>query len=203
MLTDPQTLIFVTGKYRQADEVIERGISQLSPESDLLFEESDIVMPNRREKGGMAGGISLDNNRPLQLSPPRSSANLGDDLEGVLGGPEIGQGERGIGHDHADQSHIRKIKPLGDHLGANQNINPARFEFIKYNPMRIPGADRVGIHPPDPGLRKDLLYLLFYPLGSPAGESDIFRLAERTSPVRRSGITAEMADLPAITFMIS
>jgi len=45
MLTDPHALVFVTGKHRQADEVIEGGIAQLSPETDLLIEESAVIMP--------------------------------------------------------------------------------------------------------------------------------------------------------------
>jgi hypothetical protein len=45
MLTDPHALVFVAGENRQADEVIERRIAQLSPETDLLIEESAIIMP--------------------------------------------------------------------------------------------------------------------------------------------------------------
>src|SRR4030095_5088165 len=88
--------------------------------------------------------------------PPCSTCDLRQQLKRPLGGAEVGQVETGIRVHHADQGDIRKIQPLGDHLGAEQDIGVSPAEGLKNAMVRPLGARGVEIHSCQPRRRESL-----------------------------------------------
>ena len=69
-----------------------------------------------------------------------------NELEGAFGGAEIGKRERGVGGNHANEPHVREIKPLRDHLRAHQDAHVAATEpFERVVEMRG-GLHRVAVN---------------------------------------------------------
>ncbi|MNI57463.1 hypothetical protein D3C73_1125260 [compost metagenome] len=72
--------------------------------------------------GIMIRRIRLDQHLAWQRMPSCASGYLRQQLECLLRRPEIGQVERRISGDDANQCHIREIQSLRDHLCAEQHI---------------------------------------------------------------------------------
>ena len=61
------------------------------------------------------------------LSPAAGAArHLRHQVKRPFGGAEVGQVQGRVGIDHADQRHVGKVEPLGDHLRAQQDVHLAR-----------------------------------------------------------------------------
>jgi hypothetical protein len=69
--------------------------------------------------------------RARVLAPPGAPGDLADELEGALGGAEVGLGERGVGVDDADEADIGEVEALGDHLRAEQELEFALGEPVE------------------------------------------------------------------------
>jgi hypothetical protein len=113
-----------------------------------------------------AGIESLDEDPSRFCAASAPSRYLGQDLEGPFGGPEIRKVQRGVGGDDADQRDIGEIMTLGDHLGADEDIDPAAVEVPEYPFHVSPSGGCIAVHPGDAGIRKALLHLHFDPFRS-------------------------------------
>ena len=60
-----------------------------------------------------------------------TSINLLEQLEGALGGAEVGHVQTEIGRHHAHQPHPGKVVPLGDQLRPHQDLSLARPERLQ------------------------------------------------------------------------
>ena len=87
----------------------------------------------------------LDDNGALVFAASSASRDLADKLEGAFGGAEIGLGEGGVGVDDADQSHVREIETLGDHLRAQEELEVAFGEAVEDGEVVGGFADGIGI----------------------------------------------------------
>ena len=56
-------------------------------------------------------------------SASRPACDLGEQLKGALTGAEVGGVERKIGIEDTDEGDIGKVESLGDHLGAEQDVD--------------------------------------------------------------------------------
>ena len=56
------------------------------------------------------------------LAAAGPSRHLHQELEGALGGAEVGQVQGHVGVEHADERDVRKIEALGDHLRAEEHV---------------------------------------------------------------------------------
>ena len=63
---------------------------------------------------------------PRALAAAGAARHLLEQLEGPLGGAEVGQVQRLIGLQHADQRHAREVVALGHHLRPDQDVDLAR-----------------------------------------------------------------------------
>ena len=140
------------------------GYGGAQPQLPLLRQEPLGVVPRRPDQGVVLRMARLDQH-PAALGPPaRAAGHLGEELEGSLGGAEIGQVEAGVGVHHADQRDVGEVEPLRDHLGADQEIHLAPLHRAE-DPLVGPlGAGGVEVHARHPGagiaLRQQLLELL-------------------------------------------
>ena len=97
--------------------------------------------------------LGLHQYPPALGPPPGPARDLGDELEGPLGRAEIREMKASIGVDHPNQSHVRKVDALGDHLGPDQHVDLALadpFEDPVMRPFRPRGIE---VHPRNPGPR--------------------------------------------------
>ena len=62
------------------------------------------------------------------LAAAGAAGDLRQQLEGPLGGAEIGQAEADVGRDDADQRDAREVVPLRDHLRADEDVDLAVAE---------------------------------------------------------------------------
>ena len=115
---------------------------------------------------GTCGGECLHDHLPLGLPSPCPTGDLRQQLEGSLTGAEVGSVQADVRIDDANKSHIGKIEPLGNHLGADENIDLAGAEFPEHLAIRSLPAHRVGIHSRDAGRRKKLPDRFLDPLRS-------------------------------------
>lgn len=75
--------------------------------------------------------ISLDNNFGTVEMPTANTADdLGEKLKSPLFGGEIGEGKASVGLDDADGSKERQIKPAGESLSTNKDVDFAGFNVI-------------------------------------------------------------------------
>lgn len=80
---------------------------------------------------GVVGLESLDKNSGGGLMATGDTAdNLGDELKSAFFGGIIGEVESGIGLDDGDGFKIGEIEAFGDRLGADEEIDFARFELV-------------------------------------------------------------------------
>jgi len=66
--------------------------------------------------------MRLDKHLSLGLSASGTASHLRQKVKGAFGGAKIRQMKGDIGVHHTHKRHLREIKPLGDHLSANQDI---------------------------------------------------------------------------------
>ena len=68
------------------------------------------------------GRKCLDYSRTVFRASAGSSYYLSKKREGLFARAEVADKQRGIGKNNADESYLRKIMPLGNHLSAQKNI---------------------------------------------------------------------------------
>ncbi len=128
-------------------EPAERGELGDAPDFKLIRREPVIIMvegePQRRE--GRHGRLHHDGPRRFRsASPP---GHLGDQLKQSLISSKIGAHAGGVGVEDPDERNKGKIESFGDHLRADQRVDPLRFEVVN-NPLIVPAvAHGVAVDP--------------------------------------------------------
>jgi hypothetical protein len=120
-----------------ADQAGEGRISKLPAEGNFIRVETFIVVFLRPADGVMVGVESLDDDASRLISPPAPARHLCQDLEGSLCRPEVRDVQGGVGGKDADQCDLREIVSLGDHLGADKDVNLSPVESPE-DLLRVP-----------------------------------------------------------------
>ena len=141
----------------------------------------------------MIGVQRLHDRFAARLAAAGAAGHLRQQLEGSLRGAEIGEAEADVGGHHADQRHPREVVPLGDHLGADQDVDRALAEAREQRRERPLLADRVAIQPRDARAGACLLHLRLDPLGAEAGLLEIRTGAQRARRRHARGVVAVVA----------
>src|ERR1044071_2231473 len=159
----------MSGAHCDQNRMPERGKVATLPEFQLLLEIArEIVMPcklNRRAKRG----VGLNENFTGRFAPAGAARNLSEQLEGPFARAEIRHVQREIGVDDPDESDVRKMKTLCDHLSADENIDLADAESAEGFAIRILARHRIGVHPAHNGMGKDLGNVSLYLFRSETG----------------------------------
>ena len=143
---------------------------------------------------GMMGGVSLHHNLTLKFSTSGPTSDLGQQLEGSLPGPNIRDMQPNIGIEYTNESHVRKVKPLGNHLGPDQNIDLVGSEIVQGVTQLVFPTHRVGIDSSDSGTVENLLQNLFNSLRSITSIHNRFAAAFRALLGWQLRKTTNMAD---------
>ena len=115
-----------------ADEDVGQGgvgrVVHPAAELQFFFVEADEVVAGGVLHGVVILKISLQHDFAGRLAASGASGNLGEELEGALGGAEVGEAESDVGTDDADQRDAVNVVALGDHLRADEQIE---FAFVQ------------------------------------------------------------------------
>ena len=182
-------LLFQAGEMETHDTG-EGGVVQLAAQREFIRVKAGIVVILSPEDRIVAGVEGLNEDPSRGIAPAASSGHLREDLEGPLGGPEIGDVEGGVGGDDADQRNPGEVVPFGDHLRSDEDVDPPPLETPE-NSRQLPAAGRrVAVHPGDPRLGEELLRLLLDPFRSRAVAPDA---APPAGGTKRCGPDVEIA----------
>ena len=72
--------------------------------------------------------VGLDEDLAWQLAATGATGDLGEELKDALGRAEVGQAEGEVRADDADQRNAVDVMTLGDHLGADQQVDLASVQ---------------------------------------------------------------------------
>ncbi len=126
----------------------------------------------RELHGGTVRRVGLDEDLALRFAAAGAAGDLGEQLEGALGGAEVGQVEREVGIEHADQGDVGEVESLGDHLGADEDVELLAAEVAQGVAELVLALHGVGVHPGDAGGREDGADGFLGALGAVAAEAD-------------------------------
>ncbi len=87
----------------------------------------------------MIGTVRLHDHTAAAITTSGASGDLRDQLKGAFGCAKVGEVQRGIGVDHADQCDVGKIQTFGNHLGPQQDLALRRPEIAPEPAHDCPG----------------------------------------------------------------
>ena len=109
--------------------VSERRIFQFLADGDLLLVKTFVIMLRGEHDRRIERGTGLHENFPLDFSASGAPGNLREELERTFRRAEIRHEQPHVRIYDPDQRHIREMQPLGDHLGADQDVQFAAPEL--------------------------------------------------------------------------
>ena len=147
--------------------------------------------------------ISLNQDSARAIATTRASRHLRDQLKRSFRRSEIRQRQTRIDRNHADQSHVRKVVTLREHLRADQRIDPSGAEVSQRLFKDFSPRGRVAIDSRDAQSREEQLQHLFELFRAFANVVDVFLSARRTHARHRFAMIAVMTNDHALAAMIS
>ena len=133
-------------------------------------------------------------------APSGSSRHLREKLERALARAEIRQIEADVRVDDPDQSDLREVESLRDHLGSEEDVHLSLTHSLEDPEVRPLGGRRVQIHPRDPGGREGLAEPLLHLLraDSRVGDAGLALIAVNRWLFPEAAVVADEAPLPAM-----
>ena len=145
----------VAGASLDQGTVGEGRVAELFSEVELLVSVAEEVVVAGELDGGRVRGEGLDDDFALELTTASPAGDLGQQLEGALTGAEIGNMQAEVGIQYADQSDVGEMQALGNHLGANDDIDLALAELSQGVAQGVLAAHGVRIDAGDACLREN------------------------------------------------
>ena len=109
----------------QLDEPAERRRTEPAADLQLGVVEGVGIAAGDGLDRRVVGLVALDDrpSRPVAAAGPPDG--LGQELVGPFGGPLVGQVQRDVGADDADEGDLRDVEALGDQAGADEDVEPS------------------------------------------------------------------------------
>ena len=95
--------------------------------------------------GRRVGREGLHDHLALQITATGAAGDLGDELERALAGAEVRDVQAEVGVEDADEGDIGEMKALGDHLGADEDVDLVRLEGSEGVTQRVFTAHRIRV----------------------------------------------------------
>jgi fructose-1,6-bisphosphatase II len=83
------------------------------------------VVPGRKRHSGVIRVPRLHNHPPRRVAAAGAPRHLDEELEGALARPEVGDAQRGVRVDDADDGHSGQVVALRDHLRPDEDVDLA------------------------------------------------------------------------------
>src|SRR5690606_36951507 len=137
-------------RHKDARQARMRRVDRRLPVTELLPHERVVVVRHSATHGVVIGRSRLDQHTAAARSTSGAPCNLAQKLEAPLGGTEIREVDPHVGVYHPDQRHVREIQPLGNHLGADQDVHVTSAKAIEDLGVPPLAAGGIHVHPRDP-----------------------------------------------------
>ena len=170
---------FLRAAHDDADHRRVRRVEKFLALGQGMFGERLVVVREGVVDRGVLGARGLHEDAAASVAAAGAPGDLGDELEGSLGGTEVGEVQRGVGVDHAYKRHVGEVEAFGDHLRAEEDVDFVIAETHERSLVAARFLHRVGVHPQDTGVREPRFYFPFELLRAEAGEFDLVATAIR------------------------
>ena len=178
----------------EEEDVGERGVEELAAVVELLAGVAVVVVVPGVLDGGAVRGVGLDEDLAKLLATTGATGDLDEELEGALGGAEVGEVEGEVGVEHADEGDVGEVEPFGDHLGADEEVDFLGAEVAQGVAELVLALHGVGVHAGDAGLGEGGAHDGLGALGAEAGEFDAGIAAGGAFGGREAAGAADVAD---------
>ena len=146
--------------------------------------------------------ICLDDDPSRRSPSPGPASYLGEQLKGCLPCSEIRPIERKVCRDHPYEGYMGKIVPLGNHLGANENIGSPVKETLQYLVHLALMSHDVSIHLLHPRIREYLSQGVHYPFRAKSIWFQLLPVARRAALGRLNSEATVVAEQDIAELMI-
>lgn len=114
----------------------------------------------------------MDEDFAFEFAASGAPGDLGEELEGALGGAEVGDVEADVGVEDTDEGDVGEVEAFGDHLGADEDVDFFRFEGEQGVAEGVFFAHDVGIDAGEAGFGEEFGEDFFDFLGAVSLEGD-------------------------------
>src|SRR5437763_235617 len=101
------------------DEAREGRVAERAASFELGVHETDVVVTHGGGETRVIGAERLHHDAPRRRAASCATRHLDEELQGPLGGTEVGHVEREVGDEHRDQRDAGHVVPLAHHLRAD------------------------------------------------------------------------------------
>lgn len=125
--------IFIYPRHLETHQAAEGGVFKDRAVTDLFFKESREVVILHIFNNVMVGVKRLNDDPATFIPPPSSTCDLGQNLEGLFSGSEIGQIQGDVGANDPYQGDVGKVVTFGNHLRAHDDVYLSfgdRFQYV-------------------------------------------------------------------------
>ena len=175
-----------------------RRVLHEAAEVDFFFVEPRVILRSGEAHRVVVRVDGLHVNDAWKMPAPGPARHLGQELESPFGSTKIGHSETDVGRDNPHQRDVRNIVPLGDHLGAHQDIVVALAEVVEdVFKLAFPG-DSIAVQPGDPGFRKLSVEFVFHAFRTCTHERNVLALTIRADLRNFLRVATAMAEQTAV-----
>ncbi len=136
--------------------------------------EAGVVVAEGGGDRGVFRQKSLERDAAGAVAATGAAGDLRDELERSLAGAEVGECEGGVAADDADKSDVGVVQSLGDHLGAEHDLDFAARESSERGFVFLEGAHGVAVDSCDIHSREFFGEFFFDALGAESEETEFF-----------------------------
>ena len=156
-------------------------------------EAFEVVVAGELDAGAL-GREGLHDNLAGHFTAARASGDLGEELEGAFASAEIGNVEGEVGVEDADKGDVGEMEALGDHLGADEQIDLLSFKGIEGIAQFVLAGHGVGIDAGDAGGGELFAERFLNAFGAESGMEDAGVIASRAGAGGFFAVAADVAD---------
>ena len=163
--------------------------------------EADEVLADGGLDRRVVGQERLEHDPARRIAAPGAAGDLRDELERPLGGAEVGQRQRRVAADDADERDVRVVQPLGDHLRAEHHLDLALGEAAEQCLVVLAAAHRVAVDAGELQLGELPRDLLLDALRAQAEQAELLLAARallRQRVDRQAVVAVELAGVQAL-----
>jgi len=185
---------FVAGAGEEEGKMGEGRVAKLFAHVEFLVDEAlEVVVSGKLDGGGVWSG-GLDDDFARHLSATGAACDLGEELEGAFAGAEVGGVEGEVGIEDADEGDVGEVEALGDHLGAEEDIDFLGAEVAEGIAEGVFSPGGIGVEAGDFCGGEDFTEDDFGFLGAISLEADGGVLAVGAEPGNDGLVSANVAD---------
>jgi hypothetical protein len=129
----------------QLSQSPKRRVTKLATVLQFIIIERFVIVFGGRLDGKVLRLIGLEDDTTTEKTSARAAGDLGEDLEGPLGGAVFRQVESSVSRNDTDKRHQWKIEAFGDHLGSDEDVRTVASEMRQDDVVGAFGARDVPI----------------------------------------------------------